>query len=187
MRVVANQWERRRCTDGLVRAQVPSDVHRVKEEARRDRLAARLEWSMKYERKIKRVEAREIGLSALERHSNKLGDRSYDLDGHILNTPATSRPFAAKLSIGPRGSRASGASTRTRTTHALQPNRQRPDIIAKARGGPCLPRAACWDVSDYLEIPEDYNDLFAQLVAKRTPASYLNLRREALWDALCSR
>jgi hypothetical protein len=25
-RVVANQWERRRCSDGLVRAQVPSDV-----------------------------------------------------------------------------------------------------------------------------------------------------------------
>jgi hypothetical protein len=25
-RVVANQWERRRCGDGLVRAQVPSDV-----------------------------------------------------------------------------------------------------------------------------------------------------------------
>jgi hypothetical protein len=25
-RVVANQWERRRCTDGLVRALVPSDV-----------------------------------------------------------------------------------------------------------------------------------------------------------------
>jgi hypothetical protein len=89
MRVVANQLERRRCTDGSVRAQVPSDVHRVKEEARRDRLAARLEWSKKYERKIKHVR-REIGLSALERHSNKLGDRSYDLDGHILNTPATS-------------------------------------------------------------------------------------------------
>jgi hypothetical protein len=142
--------------------------------------------SKKYERKIKRVR-REMGLSALERHSNKLGDRSYDLDGRILNTPATSRPFAAKLSIGPRGSRASGASTRTRTTQALRPNRQRPDIIAKARGGPRLPRAACWDVSDYLEIAEDYNDLFAQLVAKRTPASYLNLRREAVWDVLCSR
>jgi hypothetical protein len=109
MRVVANQWERRRCTDGLVRAQVPSDVHGAKEEARRDGLAARLELSKKYERKIKRVR-REIGLSALERHSNKLGDRRYDLDGRILNTPATSRPFAAKLSIGPRGSRASGAS-----------------------------------------------------------------------------
>ena len=25
-RVVANQWERRRCSDGLVRAQVPSEV-----------------------------------------------------------------------------------------------------------------------------------------------------------------
>jgi hypothetical protein len=25
-RVVANQWERRRCTDGLIRDQVPSDV-----------------------------------------------------------------------------------------------------------------------------------------------------------------
>jgi hypothetical protein len=25
-RVIANQWERRRCSDGLVRAQVPSDV-----------------------------------------------------------------------------------------------------------------------------------------------------------------
>jgi hypothetical protein len=25
-RVVANQWERRRCSDGLVRTQVPSDV-----------------------------------------------------------------------------------------------------------------------------------------------------------------
>jgi hypothetical protein len=25
-RVIANQWERRRCGDGLVRAQVPSDV-----------------------------------------------------------------------------------------------------------------------------------------------------------------
>jgi hypothetical protein len=25
-RVVANQWERRRCSDGLVRAQVPADV-----------------------------------------------------------------------------------------------------------------------------------------------------------------
>ena len=34
-RVVANQWGRRRCTDGLVRAQVPSDVHGAKEEARR--------------------------------------------------------------------------------------------------------------------------------------------------------
>ena len=50
-----------------------------------------------------------------------------------------------------------------------------------------MPRAACWDVSDYLETAEDYNDLSAQLVAKRMAVSYLNLRREAPWDALCSR
>jgi hypothetical protein len=38
-------------------------------------------------------------------------------------------------------------------------------------------RAACWDVSDYLETAEDYNDLSAQ--SKRMAVSYLNLRREA--------
>jgi hypothetical protein len=35
------------------------------------------------------------------------------------------------------------------------------DTIAKARGGPPLPRAGFWGVSDYLDMGEDHSELSA--------------------------
>jgi hypothetical protein len=67
--------------------------------ARRDRLAARLELSRRYERKLKRMK-RQIGLAAAEKKRDAMCARQVDLYNEILDMPATTRrDLAIKLAI----------------------------------------------------------------------------------------
>lgn len=67
--------------------------------ALRDRLAARLELSRRYERKLKRVK-KEIGLAAAEKKRDATCARQVDLDNKIVRMPATARrDLGIKLTI----------------------------------------------------------------------------------------
>ncbi|MGB9390590.1 MAG: hypothetical protein WCB70_11490 [Xanthobacteraceae bacterium] len=67
--------------------------------ALRDRLAARLELSRRYERKLKRMK-RQIGLAAAERNRDNACDRQVKLNNKILDVPTMSRrDLAIKLAI----------------------------------------------------------------------------------------
>lgn len=95
-----NRWEKT-TIDGclaLVERKEPLPLS-TEELALRDRLTARLDLSLRYERKIKRTE-REIGLAGVQKRIAQLCKQQIQIDKRIMAQRATTRPaFAIKLAI----------------------------------------------------------------------------------------